>query len=38
MTESIKRIQREISMRYALRKIEIEDGYMPKAPDVEPEW
>ena len=29
---------KEISMRYALRKIEIEDGYMPKAPDVEPEW
>ncbi|MFR5969593.1 MAG: hypothetical protein ACLUGF_00520 [Clostridium sp.] len=29
---------KESSMRYALRKIEIEDGYMPKAPDVESEW
>lgn len=29
---------KEISMRYALRKIEIEDGYMPRAPDVKPEW
>lgn len=28
----------EVSMRHALRKIELHNGYMPKAPDVKFEW
>lgn len=28
----------EVSMRNALRKIELANGYMPKAPDIEFEW